>query len=233
LLFGATAALALITIALTGIGFWQARDNKAAIKAAQTSANAAMLHARTAVAAESAEVLVHSINLVEFPDPPPGVPDTIIPGGPAPEYSRIILSVFNSGRTRGEIIRMSLQWGVFVADPADNPPVYQNIVGRTFVVLREQLLSMKWGEGIVHLDDTLRGGVNAGEMTLWIYGFFTYQNFMDQKTDVGFIGRWRSVYGGLAPQPLGFIMGGPPQYNYIRRRSVPGENEDTEQHQNG
>jgi hypothetical protein len=120
-LFIVTGGLALATGALVAVGFWQILDNKRAIQAAQTSADAAMLHVRAAVAVESAEILVQGINLVKFPDPSPGLPDRIIEGGPLPEYSQIVLSVFNTGRTRGEIVRISLQWGVFIDDPADNP----------------------------------------------------------------------------------------------------------------
>src|SRR5271163_62921 len=58
LLFGATAALALITTALAGIGFWQTRDNKAAINAAQKSADAAIQQANIVKATHAAHVAI-------------------------------------------------------------------------------------------------------------------------------------------------------------------------------
>jgi hypothetical protein len=64
LLFLATAGLVLGTISLAGVGFWQVLDNKRAIAAAQTSADAALLQARAAVNAERPYVRLSDIKLV-------------------------------------------------------------------------------------------------------------------------------------------------------------------------
>ena len=93
-LAGFTLLLAMVASGQIGLFFWQLRlmregvnDARDAAKAAQTSADATLLHARAAIASEISEIVLVGINMVPYPDAAPGMPDHVIPPAPSRQMS--------------------------------------------------------------------------------------------------------------------------------------------------
>jgi hypothetical protein len=228
-----TAALALFSLILSVVSIFQfyfvirADDTaRRAALASQTSANAALLHAKAVVAAEIGELAVVRLDLVEYPGSPTGA-DRVIPGGPIPEYSRIAVTVHNMGRTRVMISRTSLEWTVIRRTSADrNPdppaePVYTRIVGRNYFVQGNQTIPFKWGEGAIKLEAEEREAIATNQAWLWVYGYFRVQDLLEEETDIGFVAHWEAAHPSIvAPDTptRGFIVEGPPAYVYKRKR---------------
>lgn len=197
-------------------------------KAAQTSADAAMLHARAAVAAEVAEMGILYMGLARWPEPPQGVPDTTIQPNAEERQMRINISLQNIGRTRTIVHELCIEWDVIARPPNDrNPdpprlPVYKNIVRRPFVFIRGQAINMQWMEGansIVTLTEKQVIKIKTDLSWLWIWGYYTYSDFLSDTYRCGFAAHWESVASAAlmaagSDRARGFVQEGPSAYIY-------------------
>jgi len=208
------------------------RDGERSIEAATAAAQAATLQARVMLATQNSEVLVSAIQLVPYPDAPPGQPDPIIAPGPlATPEMRITLLVSNVGKSRSALRKMCVEWLVVPRTSADeNPdpptsPAYTNDVGIGHVLEPDRNESMKWsGEvnSVVRLTPDQLNAINTNDAWLWVYGKIDAADLLKDVYEMGFAGHWEAVAGGtigtsVIPVARGFVLEGPPPYIYRRK----------------
>jgi hypothetical protein len=240
-----TLLLVLIAGVQASLFVWQlwlmregVRDASDAAKAAQKAADATLLHARAAVAAEISELFVPQILLVIFPDQPPGVPDPIVSPGQIPPHvnqMRVVLTVVNAGRTRARMRELCVEWQIIDRthsdrnpDPVDEP-VYTNKIGTSHIFDKDQTLPLKWSgvqNGVISLTQEQKTALNTNQAWLWVYGCIVYSDFLADEYDLGFVGHWEATPGATIGTPnlpvaRGFVMEGPPAYIYRRKRERP------------
>ncbi len=226
-----TACLVVVGAIQCYIIFWT-------LKATETAANAAALQARAAVGAELAELVIHRIDLVPFPDATPGQQDFAIAAGPlAPNEMRAVVHVTNSGRTRSRINQICVEWIVVERNsPTKNPdppvvPVYQNQIGTSHIFGENQTIPLKWSGGtnsIIRLTTVQRTAINNNTAWLWVYGVIRYVDFLRETYDIGFCAHWEAVAGSTISDfgpvstnsPRGFVMEGPPPYIYRKKQKA-------------
>jgi len=197
----ATDRLGNITCALVGVGGVQAailiaqllmflkqlRLMRQGTDDTATAARAALVHANAVVAAEIGEAVVVAMNLVSYPDAPTSGTGTLISGGPIPEYSRVVLTVHNLGRTRVITLTSTcLEWAVIprtsIGVNPDPPvePSYTHIVGRGLVVQANQTIPLKWSEGVIKVSLEHQHAMGNDLAWLWVFGYFTYRDFFSR-----------------------------------------------------
>jgi hypothetical protein len=171
-----------------------------ATRASRTSASAALLQAKAAVAAELSEFVVVRTDLAPYPDAPPGHPDNIIAPGPLPRNElRVVITIKNIERTRSRTSELSVEWRIIERESRDkNPdppaePIYENRIGMSHIFESDQILPLKWsGEtnSVIRLTDSERTAINVNEAWLWVYETIRYSDFMRDEFDLGFVAHW-------------------------------------------
>lgn len=220
-----TFVLSIFTGALVVVSFIQIRFLIRADKTARISADAAFLQARAAVAAELSEFLIGKIDLVPYPDAPPGQSDVIVAPGPLQQSEmRVVVTVKNLGRTRSRMNELCVEWLVVDrTSPNINPdpplaPAYNNRLGISHIFANDELMSLKWsGEtnSIIYITDEQRRAINANAAWLWIYGSIRYSDFLKDEYEIGFAAHWEATAGATIGTTAiltarGFVMEGPP-----------------------
>jgi hypothetical protein len=70
------------------------------------------------------------------------------------------------------------------------------------------------------LAEAERNRIESQQESLWVFGFFSYRDFMRDVYDVGFCVRWDLTVGGPMPHtPFGFVADGPQNYTYTRKNA--------------
>lgn len=230
-----TGLLAVVAAIEIGFLIVAAKTANATAHSTGALASAAALQARAAVAAEFSELLIVHIDLVQYPDALPGMPDIIIPpGGITMSESRVVLTIKNVGRTRSRIHELCVEWLIIDRAALDkNPdppkePIYTNKIGISHIFDSNQILPLKWsGEtnSIIRLNPTQITAINNNDAWLWVYGFIKYSDFLRDMYDMGFAAHWEATAGAtigttVIPVPRGFVLEGPPAYNYRRKNET-------------
>ena len=203
-----------------------------AAEAAQDTAAAALLQARAAIGADRSDLIVSHISLVAFPESDQSNQNVPIPNGAIGRNEfRAIVHFTNSGRSRSRMSELCVEW-IVVPRPSDRnadppqKPIYTNRVGANHIFAADQTIPIKWMAGnnsIIRLLPEQRTAINDNTAWLWIYGRFTYADFMDEIYDAGFVAHWEAVAGGTIgpapiPNPRGIVLEGPPAYLYRHKR---------------
>jgi hypothetical protein len=179
---------------------WKSSENQIAI--AQKTAAAALRQANAMVAIESPVLVIGQVKLVAYPnaDDPHSVIDPVLEGE-IPPFCRALVGLTNLGRSNARITRMCLEWRIMPILPDD--PAYDAIHMNNMDLLFGPNPNLITFFGLDHpanpvvLTGPQRTQIRDGQ-SLWVYGFFTYRNFMEESFDLGFLTRWNPPYG-LAP----------------------------------
>lgn len=197
-------AVALFTLALVCVGVYQGIQLQRTVEATKTAANAALRQAKATVALESPIPEIVEIKLVEYADTQDriGKGDHIIPG-PLPELCRPLVHLRNIGRTYIYFERFCCDW--IISESLPQQPVYRRI--RTFLgalppnmQMSDQVTWFVDYEDLIILTEVQRNAIRNKTQFLWIFGYFSYYNFLGDRNVAGFLGRW-DVDHGLSREP--------------------------------
>ena len=215
-------AIATIFIAaFTGTLWWASRTQGRllgrSIKAAQDSADAALLQAKIIAGAESGR-LDFDFTLGE---PEAGATDigTLMKVGPGapPDECYVRVGVRNIGNTPLRVTQLYVNWAVEKVLPEE--PVYGDVRSFNDMIHPNKVLCYTVTNARIELESKLRIRFADGA-ALWIYGFITYEDFIADLYDIGFAAFWESGRPGLGREPArGFVtQGAPPAYYYKTKR---------------
>lgn len=194
--------LVTFTGGLVAVGAGQGFLTFWTLKETHTAADAASRQAIAMVAIESPAVVVPEIKLVAYPDAnnPVSIEDPVREQI-IPDFCRALVGLINLGRGRARLINFCLEWNVQTLLPTE--PVYEPAhieVLNTLFMPNPQVITffgMGHPNNPVVLSIQQRQRMTNGE-SLWIYGFFSYANFMDETFNLGFIARWNPGVGFVA-----------------------------------
>jgi hypothetical protein len=71
----------------------------------------------------------------------------------------------------------------------------------------------------ITLNDEEMNEIASGAKQLWVWGFLSAQDFLGAIRDTGFVAHWEPI-GVQGESPRGFVIEGPPKYNYDRERKA-------------
>lgn len=197
-LFIATVVLGIATVGLLVLGFFQSRDTRTGVKAAQDSADAAK------AASEAAQISARAAFRVELPvitmDPPELLSITgAMPDGPyggsslhGLPYENCAISgveFLNHGRTSALPTGLSIGFCVALALPP-TPVMLKTVPFSHRAIIRENGGTF---EPQIHFDFGLSDNNRkelANGSTLWLWVSLAYDDFMLQTRTVMFIWRW-------------------------------------------
>lgn len=201
------------------------RDNAAAANTTATeagrTARSAARQARAIVNSEIAKVFIEGIAMIRVGHADP----VVIPPGPLPELSQVMLIFSNTGKTRGTIDTIDIGWKVTKMEellPSDLRLPGDGLAGLHYVVRPDTKGGVPCSR-IIRLDQNELRDIKSGERRLWVYGHFTATDIMETHDHVGFVAFWEAVSQIDARQPTirhpprGFVRDGPPQYQFERR----------------
>lgn len=213
-------AVAAIFVALfTGTLWWSSRTQGMllgrSVKAAQDSADAALLQAKII----AASALDFAFDLVQAPADATdlGSVTRVAPGRP-PDVSYVVIELTNVGNNVVRLTQLDFDWAVKGALPED-PIYHRGIPSLNFSLRPDQTFKHIFANARVALGDKHRALLSDGA-SLWVFGFVTYEDFLRDVYDFGFAAFWEAGRPGLGRElPRGFVtMGAPPAYNYKTKR---------------
>jgi hypothetical protein len=206
-LFAATVALFVATLGLVGAAIIQSRDMKASIAVNRTAANAALRQANAMVAMESPIPGIVQLKLVGYADERSDVA-TIdpVPSGIPPPFCRPLVFLENRGRTEMTVHHFCCDW--IVAPTVEEIPDYHHVEIWNGGMPKESKVWVKSQNGI-RLDQEEARTIDDFGAFLWVYGYFTYSDFMGERFTIGYIARW-DTSRGFVREPLA-------QYEYKRK----------------
>jgi hypothetical protein len=177
------AAVAVFTLLLVVVGFLQARSIS--------------LQYRATVALEGAVFAYVATKLVPYADEHSTVAlaDHVDPGMP-PDFCRVLVLLGNIGRSNATIRRACIQ--KLVSQDLPPTPTYQHIEDWPHTILppgTQTWAMFDRGAGDVRLTLAERNDIAARRCYLWVYGYFTYSDFMGNFFTHGFLGRWDIIHG--------------------------------------
>jgi hypothetical protein len=202
-----TAGLFRETAGLREAAENQRLDSLRSIKAAEMAADAALRQANAMVALESPIPGIVQLKLVAYPDEQSDVAtvDPVPPGVP-PQFCRPLVMLENRGRTEMTVHRFCCDW--IVAPAVEEVPDYSFVEIWNGGLAKESSVWVKSQNGI-RLDWEQARTIGDFGAFLWVYGYFTYSNFMGEKSTIGYIARW-DISKGFVREPLA-------QYEYQRK----------------
>jgi len=190
----------------------------AAAKAARISAEASKIQARALFALEISVVTLYRISFITQSKVAPGTPTTLdFSRCDGPVFSQAIINFSVVGRT--DIIVIETSFNTIVAKDVPAEPSYSNVVHSPRRIAagqsKEQFPSpfaQPFVSGGATISEVECAAIKAGEMDLWVYGYFAYKDILEDITEVGFIGSWS------ASRSIRETLGGPDAYQYQRKR---------------
>jgi hypothetical protein len=208
-----TAPLALFTGLLYLSTRRLAADSKQGIRAAKASADAAKIaadasarHVQSMISAETGILDLVQLLLVDAKGA------TIAPGTPA-KGTTVKLQVHNSGRTRLLIKELRLNHCVSAEPPTE--PAYAITIGIATVIMPNNSIAFDVPEFKFSLTSQNVADIAAKTSKLWCWGSIRFQNFIDESFTSGWSAHWEMhSFAGTTMAPRGFILQGPPAYNY-------------------
>ena len=215
----ATSVVAAFTVTLWWTSRTQAKLLGRSVKAAQDSADAALLQAKIIAGAESGR-LDFDFTLGE---PEAGATDigtlmTVGPGAP-PDECYVRVGIRNIGNTPLRVTQLYVNWAVEKVLPEE--PAYGDIRSFNNMIHPNKVLFYTVTNARIELGSKHRI-LFTGGAALWIYGFITYEDFIADLYDIGFAAFWESGSPGLGREPpRGFVLqGAPPAYYYKTKRQL-------------
>lgn len=184
----------------------QKADMRESLEIARKSSDAASLQARTAIAERMPVVAWVGQKLVEFNTEGVAIRDPAAPGVPPPIF-RPVMTIRNTGPTRVYFHQFGLRCEVREQLPPD--PFYDGMALLGALVLAEHDQSFASGEPVI-LSEAQIQEIGHGATKLWVYGFLTYNDFLDEAHQIGFCFRWDTA--------AGLVNDGPPAYNFHRHQ---------------
>lgn len=207
--FGPEVWTAIATFVVAGFTFtlWRTTDrlwksSEKQIGIAQKTATAALRQANAMVAIESPVLVIGQVKFVAYPDAydPQSTVDPVLEGE-IPAFCRALVGLNNSGRSNATITRLCLEWRILPMLPVT--AMYEDYHIQPMNLLFGPNPNLITFFGLEHpanpvvLTVTQRIQIRDGQ-SLWVYGFFTYRNFMNESFDLGFVTRWNPPYGLVA-----------------------------------
>ena len=206
-LIAATVILFLATLGLMGAAILQSRDMKASVEVNRTAAVAALRQANAMVAMEFPIPGIVDLKLVEYADEQSDVALTDpVRSGVPPPFCRPMVNLQNRGRTELTVHRFCCDW--IVAPAVEEVPYYQHVESWNGALAKESSVWVKSQNGIRLYQEEVRT-IDDFAAFLWVYGYFTYSDFMGDGFAIGYIARW-DTSRGFVREPLA-------QYEYTRR----------------
>lgn len=202
--------IAALTILLVAIGGWQGYEVHRTVKVAQVSADAAALQTRASIASQLPVVGWAGMKLVAYDHNLKPVADPA-PHGLPPVIARAVVSVKNGGPTKANVWRWSVKHQI--AKKLPEKPVYGTMSLDSIIVEEGQTRHFTAAELITISKEEMEQ-IEAGELHLWIYSFFTYADFLEEHHEMAFSARW-VVY-----PPMGFVNEGPEAYTYTKHEKT-------------
>jgi hypothetical protein len=201
---GTFTAIATFAIAAFTLTLWRStnrlwKSSEKQIAVAQKTAAAALRQVNAMVAIESPVLVLPQIKLVAYPnaDDTKSIVDPVLEGE-IPTFCRALVGIINSGRSNARMTRLCLEWRIMTILP--DAPIYDTINIYDMDLLFGPNPNLITFFGIDHpanpvvLTGSQRTQIRSGQ-SLWVYGFFSYQNFMEETFDLGFLTRWNPPYG--------------------------------------
>ena len=176
------AAVAIFTLFLVVVGFLQAL--------------AIFQQYKATLALEAAVFVYVATKLVPYADEHSTVAlaDHVELGMP-PDFCRVLVFLGNAGRSNATIRRACIE--KLVAPNLPPTPIYQHVEGwHTILPPGTQTWAMfDRGAGDVKLTPAERAEIVERSSYLWVYGYFTYSDFMGNIFTHGFLSRWDIARG--------------------------------------
>jgi hypothetical protein len=129
--------------------------------------------------------------------------------GPIPDFCRVLISVINLGKSSMQITSFCIEREVLAELPL--APNYRTIDRAWNPWLgfypHQPPLWFRANDHLTELrfSDAQRQSIQAGTATLWIYGYFTYLNALEEELTHKFMARWDLQQGLVGEQRPGYI----------------------------
>ena len=197
-----TAGLAVFTAALwrSTDKLWAAGERQLSI--AESAAATSRDQLKIMAAVEGPIPIFAEMKLVQFKKiPGEDALGERLPPGIIPPHCRIIFAIENKGRTPLRMLELCIE--KFIGTALPDTPKYANKT--TWHLVLEK------GPVWIRADDS-QIVITAGEIgklaaggSLWVYGYFTYLNLLDERREHKFIARWDLTKGFLADNRAGYL----------------------------
>ena len=175
----------------------------------RAAANAALRQANAMVAIKFPTPRIVEMKLVEYRDENDriGTGDRV-PPGILPDLCRPLVMLQNLGRTEMYLQEFCCDW--IISDTLPIAPTYQHIrpLNGTLpgsAVNSPQVWFLNF-QDIIRPTPEQRIAIENRTHFLWVFGFFSYLNFMRDRSVIGFIARWDITQG--------FVREPNPRYEY-------------------
>jgi len=198
-LWDSTKGLHEETKRLAALADEQSRDMKASIAVAQKSADAAKLSAEASIGAETARIRPTQISLEPSPlwnIPAYGLEPTIkdmLTSGSA------ILKFKNSGRTEADITAISVNYRTGAALPPE-PEYVEPLPHLSTITIAAHGGEWTTWDYRLKLSGEDVDAIADGKLTLWVYGYLEFFDFIGDLVRIGFCARMSPI--GLLPKPI-------------------------------
>ena len=207
-----TLVLSIFTGILAAVSIFQGVMLLRADKTTRISADAAKRSADAAVNVELPILIMNFANLTA-----PGIA-TITPKMILPKNFWPIISFENFGRSPAQIIEGCLEWTT-VKNPSELllPPRYQNIApySANVVVIAKGRVPVDVPCQIF-LTEKQMADISSGEQSLFIFGYLSYKDFLNEPHEVRFCMKWRPFREG-ENAPFGFVWDSETPAEYTKR----------------
>jgi len=186
------------------------------VVAAEKSAASLARQTEIAIAAELPSYALASIQLLAGASQD-GLKFDEIPPGDFPDDSFVVVALANMGRSNTAVEDLCFSIEVKSDDELPPEPVYTRRISPARIIAGG--VTEGFGLQLAPLTPTPdeRKRLNSGEAKLWVYGMFGCRNFLGEQVDFGFAANWAVVNKSGDP-PVGFMLLGPPNYSFVRRR---------------
>lgn len=199
-----TATLWRATDGLFSIAKKQAADMRESLRIAAESSEALKLQTRAMVAAQIPVVGWAGQKLVAYDSDFKVMADPATHGLP-PIISKPVVAIRNSGPTKILIFRSRIKWEVAKKLP---PEPFYGGMSLTSLIVEDGQTHWFTNEEFITIEKEQMEAIDLGQTHLWIYGFISYGDFLDEGHEMGFCFRWQ-----VSP-PRGFVQDGPERYSY-------------------
>jgi hypothetical protein len=202
---GAITAIATIAIAAFTGTLWYATKKmmeggesqmaiaREAAEAAKISADAAMLQAKAAIAAQLPVIELREYNLFSMKNMETNVGDHINGGFSIPEFCKFSLKIFNVGKTIARPIFYSTRWQVAHILP-EQPEYTEFYPFAPGTIIRPDDAGSQFIAFNFQLSENDREDIKCQNKFLWVYGCIKYHDFMGDLHHQGFCAKWMGLH---------------------------------------
>jgi hypothetical protein len=188
----------------------QAKRLREATEATARAATAAERQTNAWIAAEAPRLHFLDFKLVRYN--PDGTDEAERITDAPHRVIRPLVLIRNGGRKDMGLIGYSIDWTV--TKELSSPPIYQNTLGGTIFIPREDQIWLMDLLRYMNLADDDLVNIERGEAYLWFYGFITYLNdITDEIVQRGYVAQWNASSSAFHAQ-------GPKDYAYEKRSTA-------------